>query len=41
MVRVVEHWHRLLREVVESPSIERFRIQLDVYLCYLFYGYLF
>ena len=33
MVGVMEDWHRLPREVVESLSIEIFKIQLDVYLC--------
>jgi len=35
MVGVMEDWHRLPREVVESLSIEIFKIQLDVYLCEL------
>ena len=29
MVRVTEHWHRLPREVGESPSMEIFKTQLD------------
>jgi len=29
---VVRHWHRLLREVVESPSLEMFREHGDVAL---------
>jgi len=29
-VRVTEHWHRLSREVVESPSLELFKSHLDM-----------
>ena len=32
-VRVLEHWNRLPRVVVESPSMEIFKTHLDTYLC--------
>jgi len=31
-VRVTEHWNRLLRQVVESPSLETFKSHLDTIL---------
>ena len=28
-MKVSKHWHRLLREVVEAPSLETFKARLD------------
>ncbi|KFQ36678.1 hypothetical protein N332_13083, partial [Mesitornis unicolor] len=32
-VKVTEHWIRLPREVVESPSLQTFKTRLDMLLC--------
>lgn len=28
-VRVLKHWQRLLREIVDNPSLENFKVSLD------------
>jgi len=34
-LRVTEHWNRLSRDVLESPSLEIFKTHLDKVLCSL------
>jgi len=34
-VRVTEHWNRVTREAVESPSLKIFKTHLDAFLCNL------
>ncbi|KFM00723.1 hypothetical protein AS27_12790, partial [Aptenodytes forsteri] len=29
MLRVVKHWYRLPRQVVDAPSLETFQVRLD------------
>jgi len=33
MVSVTEHWNRLPKEILGSPSLETFKTCLDVFLC--------
>jgi len=28
-MRVVRHWHRLLREAMDAPSLETLKVRLD------------
>ena len=35
MVRVMEHWNKQPRKVVDSTSLEIFKTHLDIYLCSL------
>jgi len=28
-VRVMKHWHRLPREMVDAPSLETFKVRFD------------
>lgn len=35
MLSVTEHWNRLPRELVESPSLEMLKTPLDAYVCNL------
>ena len=34
-VRVTEHWNRLPRGIVESPTLETFKTHLETFLCSL------
>jgi len=34
-LRVTQHWHRLPREVMDSPPLEIFKTRLDAVLCSL------
>jgi len=35
IVRVLEHWNRLPRDVVDYPSLKILKTSLDAYLCSL------
>lgn len=34
-LRLAEHWNRLHKGVVECPSLETFKTQLELFLCHL------
>ena len=34
-VKVTEHWNRLSREIVQSPTLEVLKTHLDAFLCNL------
>jgi len=38
LLGVKDHWNRLPREVIESPSLEIFKTHLDTFLCDLLWG---
>lgn len=38
MIRVMELWSKLLREVVKSPFTHIFKTSMDVHLCNLLHG---
>lgn len=35
MLRAAEHWNRLPREVMESPSLKTYKTHLGVFWCHL------
>lgn len=36
-VEATQHWNKLPREVMQSPSLEKFKPHLDTFLCDLLY----